>query len=269
MFTPLFIVCEDIVAIFKLESELGIKLFLRDKRKGLILTDAGREILRLSRQMEDLDNRIYQTAYKERNLTGGHLRIAVLTSLVSTIVLKALKEYRGLYPGIEIEIREGTPNDIFEMVEEHHVDLAVSCSPFGRFDSVTLVNDRIMAMFPPDCGAGHDVDLSDPGDMLIINRPAYETILDHITQKDCMKMERMIMVQNAETAVNMVNEGIGIGIISEYTMETLAPGHPKYRVAPEVAFEIGLFANDLGDLTPCAREFAKIIQRMGHLCCGR
>ena len=92
-------------ALAKLEEELGVKLFFRDKRKGLILTDVGREILLLSKQMEDIDNRIYQTAYRERQMISGRVRIAALTSLVSTILTRALKKFRQLYPDIDIEIK--------------------------------------------------------------------------------------------------------------------------------------------------------------------
>ena len=118
-------------AISKLETELKVKLFFRDKRNGLLLTDVGQKIYLLAKQIEDLDNRIAQTAYLENHFVEGRLRIAALTSLVSTILSKALKEYRAAFPGVTIEIREGSPNDIFRMVEEHTVDFAVSCSPFG------------------------------------------------------------------------------------------------------------------------------------------
>lgn len=249
-------------ALSKLENELGIKLFFRDKRNGLILTDVGKEILTYAKQMEDIDNRIYQAAYKERNMLGGRVRIAVLTSLVSTILSKALKEYRRLYPEITIEMKEGTPNDIFTMIEEHSADFAISCSPFGKFPAITLVHDRIMAMYPPGSKAEGAVALDHPTDTLIINRPAYETILDHVTSKNAVKFEKIILVQNAETAIRMVEDGVGIGIISKYTMETLAPNYPKYPVVPEITFDIGLFANDLNDLTPAALEFLRIIDRL-------
>lgn len=248
-------------AISKLENELGIKLFFRDKRNGLMLTDVGKQILTYAKQMEDIDNRIYQSAYKEKNLLGGRVRIAVLTSLVSTILSKALKEYRMLYPEIDIEIKEGTPNDIFTMIEDHSADFAVSCSPFGKFQSITLVHDCIMAIFPQNSKEKNTVTLSNPPDTLIINKPAYETILDHITQRDSVKFDKVILVQNAETAINMVADEIGVGIISEYTLNTLVPNYPKYSVTPKISFDIGLFANDLKDLTPAASEFIRIIQK--------
>lgn len=249
-------------ALAKLENELGVKLFFRDKRKGLILTDIGRQIFAYAKQVEDIDNRIHQAALKEKNMLGGRVRIAVLTSLVSTILSKALKEYRSLYPGIDIEIKEGTPNDIFAMIEEHAADFAVSCSPFGKFHATTLIHDCIMAIYPPGSKDTGAVALDNPPDMLIINRPAYETILDHIAPKDAVRLEKILLVQNAETALRMVEDGVGIGIISKYTLETLAPGYPQFPVAPEIAFDIGLFANDLNDLPPAAREFLRMINRL-------
>ena len=244
-------------AISKLETELNIKLFFRDKRNGLLLTHVGQKIDLLAKQMEDLDNRIAQTAYRENHFMEGRLRIAALTSLVSTILSKALKDYRKAFPGVTVEIREGSPNDIFRMVEEHTVDFAVSCSPFGKFDSITLRRDRMAAMLPEEAPDILEVDLTAPPALLIINKPAYETILDHVKQP--FPVEQFLQVQTAETAINMVLDGNGIGILSEYTMDTLVAGHRKYPVKPEIAFDIGIFARDLEDLTPAALEFVHLI----------
>ncbi|HIR91822.1 MAG TPA: LysR family transcriptional regulator [Candidatus Egerieimonas intestinavium] len=244
-------------AISKLETELNIKLFFRDKRNGLLLTHVGQKIYLLAKQMEDLDNRIAQTAYRENHFMEGRLRIAALTSLVSTILSKALKDYRKAFPGVTVEIREGSPNDIFRMVEEHTVDFAVSCSPFGKFDSITLRRDRMAAMLPEEAPDILEVDLTAPPALLIINKPAYETILDHVKQP--FPVEQFLQVQTAETAINMVLDGNGIGILSEYTMDTLVAGHRKYPVKPEIAFDIGIFARDLEDLTPAALEFVHLI----------
>ncbi len=249
-------------ALARLEEELGIKLLIRDKRNGLVLTEIGKEILAYAKQMEDLDNRIRQAACKEKKLLGGRVRIAVLTSLVSAILSRPLKIFRRLYPAVDIEIKEGTPKDIFAMVEEHGADFAVSCSPFGKFSAVSLVHDRIMAVFPPGSQEKGKVSLAGPPDTLIINRPAYETILDYITPEDSVKFDRVILVQNAETAIRMTADGIGVGIVSEYTLDTLAPEYPKYPVIPEIEFDIGLFAADLDELTPAAAEFVRIMRKL-------
>ncbi|MCF1675283.1 MAG: LysR family transcriptional regulator [Tetragenococcus koreensis] len=55
-------------ALSNLESELNVKLFFRDKKNGILLTEVGQKIFKLAKQMENTNNRIYQTAYKENNL---------------------------------------------------------------------------------------------------------------------------------------------------------------------------------------------------------
>ena len=247
-------------AISKLETGLNVKLFYRDRHNGMILTEVGHKILLLAKQMEDLDNRIMQTAYKEQHFIEGRLRIASLTSLVSTILSKALKQYRILFPGVSLEIREGTPNDIFRMVEEHDVDFAISCSPFGKFDSIPLIHDKMAAMLPKELPGLTAIDFMNPSDLLIINRPAYETISDHIRQP--LTAESFLLVETAETAINMVMNGIGTGILSEYTMDTLVPKYPKYPLTKDISFDIGIFANNMQDLTPAAQEFVHIIKQI-------
>ena len=109
-------------ALSKLEEELEVKLFFRDKRNGMVLTGAGEKILSLAKQMADIDNRISQVAYKEKHFIGGRLRIASLVSLTSTIISRTLKQYQTQFPDVLVEIREGTPKDLVRMVEDHEVD---------------------------------------------------------------------------------------------------------------------------------------------------
>lgn len=248
-------------AMNKLENELNVKLFFRDKRNGLVLTDIGKKIVGLSKQMEDINNRINQAAYEENNFIGGHLRIASLTSLTSTIVSKTLKEYRASYPDVIVEIREGTPNDIFRMVEEYSVDLAISSSPFGKFDSLPLIHDHIVAMLPAEKSGMSIIELDSTNETLIINRPAYETIVEQLPDKKFLNLEKVLLVQNAETAIRMVEDGLGIGLISEYTLDTLTAHYTKCEIVPQIAFDIGIFANDLADLTPVASEFVRIMKK--------
>ena len=125
-------------AIKHLEDELKVQLFYRDKRKGLVITDIGKKILSLVRQMEDIDNRITQIAYQENNLISGTLRIASLPSLTASYVSHTLKMFHQLYPNVKIEIREGTPQEVKAMVDGYMVDLAFSTSPYDQYDYITI-----------------------------------------------------------------------------------------------------------------------------------
>jgi len=85
-------------AVKNLEEELHLKLFHRDKHKGLLLTDAGEKILLLTRQMQDIESRMYQTAFRENNFLGGRVRIASMPILTSVILSKVFHDYKKKYP---------------------------------------------------------------------------------------------------------------------------------------------------------------------------
>ena len=79
-------------AIQSLEKELSLKLFHRDKKNGMIPTEAGEKILLLARQMEDLENRIRQMAFRENNFIGGKLRIASVPVTTTVLLSKVLRQ---------------------------------------------------------------------------------------------------------------------------------------------------------------------------------
>ena len=119
-------------AVKALEDELEVKLFCRDRRNGLILTEAGKKILSLALQMEDLENRIYQTAYNENHMMGGRVRIASMPILTSVILSKVFSRFRKMYPGVNVELMEGSASEIRSAIEAHEVDFGFFCSPFGN-----------------------------------------------------------------------------------------------------------------------------------------
>lgn len=81
-------------AIKNLEEELDLKLFHRDKRKGLLLTDIGKEILLIARQMAELENRMYQTAFRSNIFIGGKVKIASMPILTSVILSEVFYDFR-------------------------------------------------------------------------------------------------------------------------------------------------------------------------------
>lgn len=74
-----------------MEDELQIKLFHRDKGKGIYLTNVGKKIFLLASQMEEIENKIYQTDYIENNFLGGTLRIGSIPIIITMILSSALK----------------------------------------------------------------------------------------------------------------------------------------------------------------------------------
>ena len=241
-------------AIKNLEQKLNLKLFHRDKRRGLILTDAGERILLLARQMANLEAQIYQTAFLENNFLGGKLRVASVPIATTLILSKALRRYREKYPAVTVELNEGTPAEVQRLLENYAVDFVITYSPFGSFDSEVLIEDEM-------AGIGSDknfVALRDGVENLIFCRAGFE-VVRKIFSVDANKN---LVVQNAETAVKLVEEGNGVGVISKLVLATVGGRVSICNVVPSIKMQLGLAAHDLKNLSPIAAEFVKIIKEV-------
>ena len=110
-------------AIRKLEEELNVKLFIRNKRNKLTLTDVGKEILALAFKMADLENRLYQTAYEENHLMGGIVRIATVPVGASLILSRVLPIFKNQFPGVTVELLEGIPDALNRIDKIQHIGI--------------------------------------------------------------------------------------------------------------------------------------------------
>lgn len=246
-------------SIKTLENELKVKLFFRDKKNGLILTDAGEKILLIARQMADMENRIYQTAFRENNFLGGKVRIASMPILTSVILSKVFYQFQQKYPYVTLELVEGSSSEIRTAVEEHKVDFGFTSSPFGTLDNLVLLNDRMVAINKEDFKTEHAINLYDDSERYIFCHAGHETVLDELkTQR--VKLEHSFTVQQAETVINLVKENNGIGILSELVLNATPNSLKRHPVEPSVQMDIGLVANDLSDLTPVATALIRMIQ---------
>ena len=81
-------------SIKALEKSLNVKLFHRDRKQGLILTEVGKKIHLIALEMQHLEERLYQTAFRENNFLGGLLRIGALPIMTATILTKPLHTFK-------------------------------------------------------------------------------------------------------------------------------------------------------------------------------
>ena len=246
-------------AIKALEDELKVKLFFRDKRNGLILTDAGKRMLHLARQMEDTENRIYQTAFRENNFLGGKVRIASMPILTSVILSRVFHAFKEKYSYVSLELMEGSSMEIRRAVEEHRVDFGFTSSPFGNLDRKVLLTDHMVAVSPQELGSKAPVDISADSEEYILCQAGRETVLEELHHEK-VRLEQSFIVQQAETVINLVKEGNGIGIISELVLNSTPNELCRHSIRPEVNMDVGIVANDLDDLTPVAAAMLAMVE---------
>ena len=242
-------------AIKKLEDELGVKLFIRNKRSSLTLTDAGKEILAIAYQMADLENKLYQTAYEENHMMGGSVRIATVPLGASLILSRVLPVFKKQFPQVQVEMLEGNPLAVKQMVQNFQVDLGISTSPYLDLEHRLLMKDRMISVSRNEA---KEIDLTREPTDLVLCRVAYESISEQLSGQN-IDLSHALIVEAASTQLNMIENGNGSGIASELMLSTIPNELVRGTVIPKMEMEISLIAHDFDNLSTAAREMMQMI----------
>lgn len=116
------------IAVRKLEERIGMPLFDR-RRKPLCLTDAGEIYIETARKEMQLEREQQQRLDDIKNLTTGSVRIGGTHYLNAYILPKVLADFSCRYPGIELQIKEGSAYSVSQMLADHEIDVTFNCDP--------------------------------------------------------------------------------------------------------------------------------------------
>src|SRR5215217_2881490 len=110
--------------IARLEAQTGVKLLER-RHKGIKLTPAGEALVRhterILAQLADAQTELSEIASSAR----GRLRIASFATALGTIVPLAVSAFRGVRPGVEVDLRLIDPPDSVPALRHGDLDVAI------------------------------------------------------------------------------------------------------------------------------------------------
>jgi len=132
-----------------LETELGVQLFHRTKRK-VDLTDAGRLFLPEARAALAQASHAEGVARRAQRGEIGRLRLAFITSAAQSLLPCIIRTFRTDNPGVDIELLELTPARQVEALDEGRVDVAFLRPPLARPDFVvqSLLKEPLVVALP-------------------------------------------------------------------------------------------------------------------------
>lgn len=112
-------------AIDKLERELGSRLVVRQRARGLVLTPAGRSFLPWARSLLIQADRVAAAARAEREEVVGTLTVGCYSTLAPTLVPQLLGALRDAHPGLTLHVEEGSGPHLREWLLTGRVELAL------------------------------------------------------------------------------------------------------------------------------------------------
>lgn len=250
-----------------MELELSVQVFVRDKHKGLSLTEVGQEIALLGRQMTAIEQKIYEIADQENNLMRGKVKIGCFPAVSKNILPEAFAEFKKKYPHVSIELHEGTSNQIKEWISERIIDVGIVASPFDEFDSITLTDDYMVAVFPHahELNRQHTIRLSDYQDEFIFCKGGHETSMLDVFGKEGIDFKENLTVQTVDSLISMVENGLGIGIVSKFTLSSVSHNLSIKAVSPNIKRNIGLIALAFEEISPATHAFVNLFDKTTKL----
>lgn len=109
-------------SIKNLEEQLGGQLFIRTKR-GVILTDEGKEFYKYIKQAIEYINNAENKFTDLINLEAGCIRIGIGTTLTREFLLPYLEEFHSKYPKIDIQIFTNQTSQLIDKLKNGLVDI--------------------------------------------------------------------------------------------------------------------------------------------------
>ena len=146
------------IAVQKVEAEIGMPLFIRDK-KPLMLTDAGQIYIQKVKEIMHLEAELARELNDLSNLNTGSLTLGGTHYLNSYILAPVLTEFQKQWPGIQLHLVEAGSYELMDMLRENRIDLTFNCipTPNDRFRRTPVFKDNVLIAVPADYAVNEEL----------------------------------------------------------------------------------------------------------------
>ncbi len=137
--------------IQKLEEELGVIIFRRDKQP-IVPTDIGQKIIEQAKQVLKEKEKLHVILQIEKGEFVGALRVAIIPTISSYLLPMFLSSFIKKYPNVELIIDEVTTDEVITGLEKSYFDIGIIAlrSKNENLISETLYYEPFVAFLPPD-----------------------------------------------------------------------------------------------------------------------
>jgi LysR family cys regulon transcriptional activator len=123
----------------QLEAELGVQLFTRKGKSLSAITPAGREVIARARKILREVGNIQSLASDLTAELDGTLSIATTHTQARYVLPEVVRAFRERYPRVDLELHQGTSEQIAELVSTNKVDFAIATGSQDLFSQLTLL----------------------------------------------------------------------------------------------------------------------------------
>jgi DNA-binding transcriptional LysR family regulator len=253
-------------AISSLESDLGVTLLIRDRRKGLLLSDVGKRIVAHVRGMLHLVEKIEQEATAERGLEVGTIRIGSFPSASAHFLPKIIGAFRRKYPNVEIILLEGTYLEVEEWLLTRVVDIGIVNLPNDSLEIIPLAKDKMVVVMPNEhpLQTMSSIPIKKLNNEPFIISKGYETPIINLFSQAKTGLRIEFQILNTSTILKMIEEGLGLSILGELALPKALPNVQIRELNPTLWRYLGLACPSFKESSPAVQLFVQIALDLFH-----
>jgi LysR family transcriptional regulator, cys regulon transcriptional activator len=125
--------------IRQLEDELGVDILVRHGKRVIDVTEPGRVILGIAeRILQDTEN-LRQVAREFGAEGTGSLTIATTHTQARYALPPVIARFSQRYPKVRLSLRQGSPQDMAELVRSGEADIAIATEAVEFYDELRLL----------------------------------------------------------------------------------------------------------------------------------
>jgi LysR family cys regulon transcriptional activator len=212
-----------------LEQELGVQLFTRKGKSLVAITPAGRDVIGRARKILREVQNIRSLAREMSGEQEGTLAIATTHTQARYVLPDVIREFRDRYPKIDLELHQGTSEQIAELVGANRVDFAIATGSRQLFPNLVILPcydwDRIILV-----PKGHPLTTLDgPPDLAALAAHPLITYVFSSTGESSFKRAfaeqgldpRVVFTaRDADIIKTYVRMGMGVGVVASMAFDS-------------------------------------------------
>ncbi len=206
-----------------LESELETKIFERNGKQLVGITELGEEVLNRSRKVLHEVNHIKNITSLANQSDSGNFSIATTQTQAQYVLPKVFSNFHKRYPNLTIDLQQGTSDQILSQLQKQEVDFAIASGNIDLGANIVKIPcfqwDRTI-LFPHDHPLGdlRKIELHDLAKYPIVTYPfmgsAKNSSLTAAFKKQQLEPNIVFTARDADVIKTYVRNGFGIGVIA-------------------------------------------------------
>jgi len=216
------------VAVDAMEEELGLRLFHRQRSKGVSLTASGRDVLvRIQAILDQVEDFKAEMGGRSQDISGD-LHVACFSPIAPIVLTPIMKSFVKAYPTVRINILEGNVRHVFDCVHRGEADVGIS---YDEADISAGLSHELLAVVPPHVvvpahhafAALDDVSLTQLATkpLILLDLPSSREYYSSLFETAGIKPNFVYRSGNYEMVRSLVGAGLGFALLQSRPPEQM------------------------------------------------